>query len=254
MNSMNHMYTCAHCGRQYPIFSMLCCGEDMFCESCADELTSVCDECGERFYTNSENDRSDDMRNLCRRCFNRSFTTCERCGRVIRREDAHYSASFDQDLCAACYDYANTQEFIHEYGYKPEPEFHGKGPRFFGVELEIDGGGMDANVAKMLLDIANRNEDNLYIKRDGSLECGMELVTHPMTIDYHMERMPWDEILEGTRSMGYKSHMAHTCGLHIHISRKAFGYWHDEQEAVIARSIFKTATPWKSAFFAARSN
>ncbi len=241
---MESIYTCAHCGRQYPIFSMLCCGEDMLCEICADELTIVCDECGERFYTDSDANCSTDTLNLCRRCFNRSYTTCERCGRVIRREDVHYFASSDQDLCEDCYDYVTTEEFIHDYGYKPKPEFHGRDPRFFGVELEIDGGGMDINVAKMLLNIANQNADNLYIKKDGSLNCGMELVTHPMTIDYHMEMMPWGKLLEKARSMRYKSHMAHTCGLHIHISRKAFGYWHDEQEAAIARLIFFVEKFW----------
>ncbi len=241
---MDKMYTCAHCGRQLPIFSMLCCGEDMLCENCAAELTSVCDECGEHFYTNSETDCSDDTINLCRRCFNRDYTTCDRCCRVIRREDVHYFADFDQNLCASCYNKANAEEFIHDYGYKPEPEFHGKGPRYLGVELEIDGGGTDGNVAKVLLDIANRDADNLYIKKDGSLDCGMELVTHPMTLDYHMERMPWGEILAEARSLGYKSHMAHTCGLHVHISRKAFGYWHDEQEAAIARLIFFVEKFW----------
>ncbi len=239
---MAELYTCAHCGRQYPIFSMLCCGKDMLCGNCADELTRVCDECGERFYTGSSDDCSDEMLNLCRIC--RSYTTCGRCGRVIRNEDALYSVRLDQDLCATCYDDVNIKDIIHEYGYKPEPEFHGKGPRFFGVELEIDKGGMDGHNAKHLLEIANNNADNLYIKRDGSLECGMELVTHPMTLDYHLGRMPWDEILDEARSMGYKSHMAHTCGLHIHISRKAFSYWHDEQEASIARLIFFVEKFW----------
>ncbi len=241
---MSGLYTCAHCGRQYPIFSMLCCGEDMLCESCADELTTVCDECGERFYTDSDDACSDDMLNLCRRFFDRSYTTCERCGRVVHREDVHYFASFDQDLCEDCYDDANKEELIHEYGYKPKPEFHGKGPRFFGVELEIDGSGTDENVAKMLLNLANRNADNMYIKKDGSLDCGMELVTHPMSLDYHMERMPWGEILEKARSMGYKSHVAHTCGLHVHVARKAFGYWYNEQEAAIARLIFFVEKFW----------
>ncbi len=140
---MSGFYTCAHCGRQYPIFSMLCCGKDMLCGNCADELTRICDECGTHFYINSVDDCSDDMLNLCRRCYNRSYTTCERCGRVIRNEDTHYFTGSGQYLCETCYDYASNEELIHEYGYKPEPEFHGRGPRFFGVKLEIDGGGMD---------------------------------------------------------------------------------------------------------------
>ncbi len=241
---MSDLYTCAHCGRQYPIFSMLCCGEDMLCGSCADELTTVCDECGERFYTDSDDNCSTDTLNLCSRCFNRNYTTCERCGRVIHNDDAHYSECLDQDLCAECYYNEDTREFIHEYGYKPEPAFHGRGPRFLGVELEIDGGGMDEDNAKYILNIANRKANNLYIKKDGSLNCGMELVTHPMTPCYHMKKMPWGEILKKARSMGYTSHMANTCGLHVHISRSAFGCNYFEQEAAIARLIFFVERFW----------
>ncbi len=236
---MAELRTCEHCGRQLPIFSMLCCGEDLLCESCADELTTVCDECGERFYINSDDDCSDSINTLCR-----SYTTCDICGRVIRNKDAHYIECFDQDLCEACYYKENAKEYIHDYNYKPEPEFHGTGPRFFGVELEINGSGTDEHNAKRLLGFANRNAENLYIKRDGSLDCGMELVTHPMSPDYHMKKMPWGEILEEARSMGYKSHMAHTCGLHIHISRRAFGCGYHEQETAIARLIFFVEKFW----------
>ena len=32
-------------------------------------------------------------------------------------------------------------EIIHDYYYKPEPIFYGDGPRYLGVELELDDGG-----------------------------------------------------------------------------------------------------------------
>jgi len=241
---MVELHTCEHCGEEYPLEDMILCGGDLLCETCANELTAICDECGERFYIETENDCSDSVHTLCRRCFQRNYITCEECGRIIRNEDAHYCESSDQELCEACYDEATTQEFIHEYGYKPEPEFHGENSRFFGVELEIDGGGTDGYNAKQLLDIANLNADNLYIKRDSSLHCGMELVTHPMTLSYHMEKMPWSEILEEARSMGYTSHTAKTCGLHVHISRRAFGCDYCAQEAAIARLIFFVEKFW----------
>ena len=44
--------------------------------------------------------------------------------------------------------------------------FHGKGLRHFGVELEIDDGGTVNSNAQKLLDIANANAENLYIKTD----------------------------------------------------------------------------------------
>ncbi len=51
--------------------------------------------------------------------------------------------------------------------------FHGKGLRHFGVELEIDDGGTVNSNAQKLLDIANKDAENLYIKTDGSLDEGL---------------------------------------------------------------------------------
>ena len=46
-------------------------------------------------------------------------------------------------------------EIIHDYYYKPEPIFYGDGPRYLGVELELDDGGENEFCASKLLDIAN---------------------------------------------------------------------------------------------------
>ena len=67
----------------------------------------------------------------------------------------------------------STDEVIHEYSYTPDLVFHGKGLRHFGVELEIDDGGTVNSNAQKLLDIANANAENLYIKTDGSLDEGL---------------------------------------------------------------------------------
>lgn len=80
---------------------------------------------------------------------------------------------------------------IHEYSYRPAPNFYGNGPRFFGVELEIDEGGEYESKAKKLLNVANRDTENIYIKHDGSLDEGLELVTHPMSLEYQLTKMPW---------------------------------------------------------------
>ena len=122
--------------------------------------------------------------------------------------------------------------------------FHGKGLRHFGVELEIDDGGTVNSNAEKLLDIANKDAENLYIKTDGSLDEGLELVTHPMTLDYHLNEMPWAEVLRKARSMNYLSHAAGTCGLHVHISRLAFGCTYEQQEAAIARLLYFVEKFW----------
>ena len=113
-----------------------------------------------------------------------------------------------------------------------------------GVELEIDNGGTVNSNAQKLLDIANKDAENLYIKTDGSLDEGLELVTHPMTLEYQLNEMPWAEVLRKAQSMGYLSHAAGTCGLHVHISRLAFGCTYEQQEASIARLLYFVEKFW----------
>lgn len=126
----------------------------------------------------------------------------------------------------------------------PDLVFHGKGLRHFGVALEIDNGGTDRYNAEKLLNIANADAENLYIKTDSSLDEGLELVTHPMTLEYHLNAMPWAEILHKAQSIDYLSHAAGTCGLHVHISRLAFGCTYEQQEAAIARLLYFVEKFW----------
>ena len=60
-----------------------------------------------------------------------------------------------------------------------------------GVELEIDGAGELDSKASQILDVANRGGlELLYCKHDGSLDDGFELVSHPMSLEYHCHQMP----------------------------------------------------------------
>lgn len=113
-----------------------------------------------------------------------------------------------------------------------------------GVELEIDGGGECNDNARALLNLANRNGEKLYIKHDGSIDDGFELVTHPMDLKNHTTVMPWRDILSKAVSLGYRSHQTTTCGLHIHCDRKALGKTQLEQEEVIARIMYFVEEHW----------
>ena len=161
---------------------------------------------------------------------------------------AYYESSDEYDerpYCANCYYALDKDQSIHDYYYKPEAVFHGKGPRFFGVELEIDGAGERAANALALLNIANRDGDCAYIKHDGSLNEGLEIVTHPMSLEYHRNKMPWAELCRKAASLGYLSHRTTTCGLHVHVSRKAFGSAEQEQDAAIARVLYFFEKHWE---------
>ena len=133
---------------------------------------------------------------------------------------------------------------IHEYNYKPEPIFYGDSKRYFGVELEIDEGGKNGDNADTLLGIGNRVAEHIYIKSDGSLSDGMEIVTHPMTLRYHKEKMPWSEIMRSAIRMDYRSHKTSTCGLHIHVNRTAFGATREAQDECVSRVLYFVEHHW----------
>ena len=206
------------------------------------ENTLTCMHCGE-IILNTSNFGGDEFP-LCNRCSS-LYVTCEDCGRLILESTARYPNDSDYPYCADCFSSHEDNRIIHDYYYKPKPVFFGEGPRYFGVELEIDGAGEDECYAERILNIANNGAPaRMYAKHDGSLEDGFELVTFPLSIDYHLKEMPWDKILYKARDLGYTSHSYGTCGLHVHVSRKAFGDTVEDQDACIARILYFFEAHW----------
>lgn len=93
--------------------------------------------------------------------------------------------------------------------------------------------------------VMNAGAELAYIKTDGSLNDGLELVSHPCTLDYHLNKVPWAEGMDCLRQMGYRSHNAGTCGLHVHVNRSALGKTIFEQEEVIARLLYLFERFWQ---------
>ena len=120
-------------------------------------MTVICDHCAERVY--EENAVEDDIHTLCDHCFDEYYVRCEDCGRIIHRDRAYWDND-DNACCVSCWDEHN--DIIHEYNYTPDLVSHSKGLRHFGVELEIDDGGTVNSNAQKLLDIANKDAENLY--------------------------------------------------------------------------------------------
>lgn len=237
---------CSMCGHKLPSEEVYVFDEEEMCLDCLEEHTVLCYECGERIWC--EDNQGSEEHPLCRRCYDEDYTNCMRCGALLRWSDAYYrdrDEEHDHPYCDSCY-YNLPKDYIQNYYYKPQPIFYGEGPRYFGVELEMDEGGESEEHAEQLLEIANRcGEEYVYCKHDGSLNDGFEIVTHPMTLEYHMQKMPWTDILHEAVRMGYRSHQAGTCGLHIHVSRRAFGSTEAEQDAVIARILYFVEKHWE---------
>ena len=240
--------TCSMCGCELQENETVEVDGEAVCDECAEQYTTTCDHCGETIW--AEDAVTDEHMNLCSCCFDDHYRRCENCGRLVNDNDVLWSN--DLPYCAHCYD--NLDVEIEEYSYKPEPIFYGEGSRYFGVELEVDCGGKEDDNAGRIKADANTRDEYIYIKADGSLDDGFEIVTHPMTLDFHMKQMYWEDVLKEAVRLGYKSHMTSTCGLHIHVNRDAFGENEAEQEKVIERLLFFVETHWNELFtFSRRS-
>jgi len=122
---------------------------------------------------------------------------------------------------------SDGSRLIHDYSYRPDAIFHStnKDERlFFGIEIEVEA----KDDLRESAEYAHQLEsmDLAYLKHDGSLNNGFEIVTHPMSHDFFKnEAGDFFAVMEGLRSQSgirVKSWDTRTCGLHIHISRTGF--------------------------------
>lgn len=237
---MEEKVYCSHCGTVIDTDDYQELDGQIICSDCIENYTTTCERCGAIIWNSDA--YGDDYTTLCRHCYENYYTRCAECDALIHNDDAYeYGGEY---YCSECYrDVRDRDSSIHEYSYKPEPIFYGDGNRYFGVELEIDGAGKDDDYAEEILDIANMDDNYVYIKSDGSLDDGMELVSHPMTLDYHKDYY-WSDIMRKAVSLGYRSHQTSTCGLHIHINRTAFSDNREEQDEVISRILYFVEHHW----------
>ena len=241
---MEETRVCDICGREHPLSELTAFDGVLLCGECYGTETVECTQCGTRVWV--DDNEGDSETPLCGRCYDRYYTTCVDCGMTIHQDDAYYiDEVIDEARCYSCFCSQSRERVIHDYYYKPEPIFYGEGKRHFGVELEIDGAGESNTNAAKIVEIANRHQDLVYIKHDGSLNDGMEIVTHPMSLYFHFDQMPWAALLDKAKAMGYRSHLANTCGLHIHVNRTAFGETEEEQEEVIGRILYFFEKHWE---------
>ena len=230
MSEENKNVRCDLCGEEISFQNAIRFDGTILCTDCFNQRVTECSHCGRSIWR-------DDSRNgeYCQDCYDELYETCNECGEDVYRDDVCYHDG--EPYCQRCYDEINDS-IIHDYYYKPDPIFYGKGQPHYGIELEIDEGGEYDDNAERILNIGNKINEHVYCKHDGSLDDGFEIVSHPATLEYHTNTIPWKKILDKALEMGYYSHNSGTCGLHVHINRAALGESVEEQENTIARIVY----------------
>lgn len=223
------MLICADCGENFP--------EE---EARANTDGDICCSCGESYYACVDCNTAYHEENLqgfrgslyCEGCYDDLVVECSGCGTTMARDDIIYRG--EECLCYAC---ADRPEEIYEYDHIPDFKFYGKEKKippywlssllvdcslYFGIELEIEFN--DKNPDSLIHAAEN---SYFYLKHDGSINDGAEVVSHPATyewINYNFLET-WGRVLN-VRREGMRSYNTETCGIHIHMSKAAFSKLH----------------------------
>lgn len=190
---------------------------EMWCDSCTTNHASYCDE-HDGYFTGYIYSACDSRRTFCERCFENCVSYCDEC-------DEYY-----YDGCNIDHDGEMDGRLIHDYSYRPDPIFYRLPDEdtrlYFGVEIETEVRGGDYSLRTDAAEHASmlESEQLAYLKSDGSLECGFEIVTHPMSHAYMTrdENLLWQVLTTLKRDYEMMAWGTKTCGLHIHISRNGF--------------------------------
>lgn len=178
------------------------CREQYIENNGGDDNFFTCEYCEQ--YTSNDNSMSYEGSDYCTRCYENNVYTCYEC-------DDQYWDGNGHDC---------ESEFIHDYSYRPIPQFFGAGKYHLGFELEVEA--KDSSRRHGASIATDSLGSRAYLKSDGSLNDGFEIVTHPHTLEKYQHDFEWST-LKALRREGFRSWDTSTCGLHVHISRTAFG-------------------------------
>jgi hypothetical protein len=233
---------CSSCGDWYPVSEVNTVrwqyGSTEVCNNCMTRLPT-CDHCGERYlqYHGAQVRLSDNRTiTVCPTCRRTRFRPCAYCNNTI---EGNGHVLFGLAYCDDCFQIGKygllgcssgdqttwrPPSGVATYSYKPTPIMYPKldteKPIYYGIELEVDSNGTVKNDHHLNAGIVNKMLGYSYVKRDGSLNNGMEIVTHPAHLEYHTveRRDQWVRVMDYLRRCGYTGHNNGRCGLHIHVS------------------------------------
>lgn len=180
------------------------------CGWCASSYYTACYHCGDFALDHRDVTTRRDGEAVCPACLQDRYWRCEGCSEWIEFGDNCEACDEDSG------DSPESSALIYDYSYKPDPKFHGDGPLYLGLELEITTppGELDDAARLAFNELGHLG----YLKEDSSIERGFEIVTHPMSHEWATQRFPW-QLLRKLRDMGCSPDGN---GLHVHVSRAAF--------------------------------
>ena len=166
-----------------------------------------CIDCDVRLVTEGDDANRYLETDRCISCALR-YRYCPYCGSMLLRTEMR------NDQCRPCF---RENPSLADYSSRVNCECVETGKRYFGIELETEvKDPSEANVKAKLIEIDELLGEDVLMKRDGSLQNGIEIVTKPLLKE--SQYLLWEKFLT-KRPKGLISWDSSRCGLHIHVSR-----------------------------------
>jgi hypothetical protein len=151
-------------------------------------------------------------------------------------------------VCQVCKEYYDSRrhcacqvkKVIYDYNekthYKPVYLSATDKSRTFGIEVETERpnslemgnarSGNTEDLKKTMSDVEKKalveNKEIIFMKRDGSLNWGIEIITHPLSYAFLLEKGDalFASIFDPFVRSGYRSKATTTCGFHVHADKR----------------------------------
>lgn len=167
---------------------------------------------------------------VCIPCLSAFFHICSECNNIYRLTDLLQSDSSNDRICHNCHE--NSKKLIHDHSYKPIFSFQKmvwENTRYLGIELEIEipenySRSKIADRIKVWLSQQPKTKSGkkinklVYMKNDGSLNNGIEIVFHPFTLKAFHENFKLQPFLKFLQDNN--AQISRNCGMHVHVSKE----------------------------------
>jgi hypothetical protein len=203
--------------------------KSMYCQNCMVECAICKKVVAKSITSNIYLSMYDGARKYtCKQCLNK-LIQCGDCGAYEYRQKLSRCKKCNCSWCSRCKGHSDEHRctpapdlYLSQYNYKPPTIFlptYRREDMYLGVELEfIVNKQTHYECCDELTRLAKQLGDFFYLKRDGSLgDWGVELVTQPATLDYHIKTNCWRLILNTILKNGGSTNSS--CGLHVHVSK-----------------------------------
>jgi len=229
---------CAKCGEettQLELAMMRDGTTKAVCVECERNYFSYCKDCGMLCYDQTLVQINGKSRcPTCASAYKKKNYKCQNCGTWIPTEmKMQHPDSAGAYICPSCFagvlqynaSLGKPKKVIFPYGKTDGSVFFSTEPgteRFYGVELEKQNGKYPEDQEDSLLQELWHFKE-CVLKRDASISYGYETVTFPLGLDYHIRHFNWKLYCEIHERYGFKAHEDPDAGMHIHVSRRAWG-------------------------------